>query len=152
MNWQAISRFGDAHPWLLPSLAAIITLLLTGIYKSTAWARRFLRRRWEHWEDNLIAAYLTRQVNQGPFEADDYGHIPRVQRDCSILQIAAALDRKPVNIRGVLKRLEEQDRARQRAKSDYWSATDYQMQQPIGKLVKVRLDYLEKRRLAARQQ
>jgi hypothetical protein len=115
------------------------------MYKSAAWARGLFRARWERWEDNLIAAYLMRQVNQGPFEADDYGHSPRVQKDCSIIQIADALKRQPVKIRGILVRLGRQDRALQRAKSDSWSATDYQMRLPIGKLVRVRLDYLERR-------
>jgi hypothetical protein len=144
-SWQTLLRFGDAHPWFLPSVAAILTLLATG-YKAAAWARRMIRSQWNRWEDSLIAAYLVRQVNPGPSEADRYGHIPRVQRDCSVLQIAEVLERKPVIVREVLERLERQDRVRQRAKSDMWSATDYQMRQPIGKLVKMRLDHLEKKR------
>jgi hypothetical protein len=101
--------------------------------------------RWERWDDNLVAGYLTRQVNPGPFQPDRYGHIRRAQRDCSVLQIADALKLKPVKVHAVIERLERQERVRQRAKSDMWSATDYQMRQPIGRLMKMRLDYLERK-------
>jgi hypothetical protein len=143
--WQTLLRFGDAHPWFLPSVAAILTLLGTA-YKCSAWARRVIRSRWERWEDNLIAGYLTRQVNPGPFEPDRYGNIRRVQRDCSIIQIADALNLKPVQVRTVVERLERQDRVQQRAKSDMWSATAYQMRQSIGRWVKMWLDHLKRKR------
>ena len=106
-----------------------------------------IRSRWERWEDNLVAGYLTQQVNPGPFELDTYGHIRRVQKDCSVIQIADALKLKPVKVRAAIERLERQERVRERAKSDMWSATPYQTRQPTGRWVKMWLDHLDRKKV-----
>jgi hypothetical protein len=147
VHWQTILRFGDAHPWFLPSFAAIVTLLAAA-YKSTAWMRRSTRNYWECWEDKLIGAYLSQQVNPGPFEPDSYGHTPRKQKDCSSIEIAEALGKKPVTVSKILDRLEKQQRARRRGTTDNWWATDYQVRQPIGMLVKARLEHLKRKSLS----
>ena len=143
-----ILQFGDAHPWFLASLAAIVTLLTTA-HKIWTWACRMIHRRLETWEDNLVAGYLTQQTNPGPFEPDSRGITPRRQRDCSSIDIAEALRIKPVKVRACLDRLQSQQRVKRRGNSDLWSATDYQMRQPIGIFVRMRLRQIEKRKLAA---
>jgi hypothetical protein len=143
-HWRTLLRFGDAHPWFLPSVAAILTLLGAG-YKSAAWARRVIHSWRERWDDNLLAGYLARQVNPGPFEPDKRGLSSPVQKDCSSIEIAEALRIKPAKARGVITRLQSQGRVKQRKNSDMWSATDYQMRQPIGRWVKMWLDHLERK-------
>jgi len=146
-SWQKILQFGDAHPWFLASLAAIVTLLTTA-HKIWTWACRMIRRRLETWEDNLVAAYLALQVNLGPFEPDKRGLSPRKQKDCSTMQIADAFGKNPAKIRAILDRLERQHRVKQRGNTNLWSATDYQMRQPIGICVRMRLRQIEKRKSA----
>jgi hypothetical protein len=70
--WHALLSFGDAHPWFLPSLAAIFTLLGV-LYRASATMHRWLRRAWESFENDVVAGYLMRQVNVGELKPDSLG-------------------------------------------------------------------------------
>jgi hypothetical protein len=142
-TWQTLLRFGDAHPWFLPSVAAVFTLLGVA-YKASTWLRRMIRGLRERWEDGIVAGYLVRQINTGSREADKYGHSPRLQKDCTIHQIAYFVKNKPFKVREILERLETQMRTQHRGNQSDWSATDYEMRQPIGLLVKLRLYFLQR--------
>src|SRR6266403_945005 len=107
--WQAMLRFFDAHPWLLPSIAAVVTLV-AATYKTASWARR-QALTWRHRRDERqLLAFLSKQLNPGPFGPDSYGHTPRRQKDCSSIEIAQALRREPFKIRATLEQLEQQHR------------------------------------------
>jgi hypothetical protein len=104
-----------------------------------------VRSLWRFCEDEVVAGCITGQVNPGPFESDKRGVSPSVQKDCSSLKIAEILSIKPARARTVLERLKTQQRVKQHRKSDMWSATPYQTQQPTRKWVKMWLDHLERK-------
>ena len=139
--WQALLRFGDAHPWFLPSVAAAITILGFA-YKASAGFRRLLKSFSERLEDNLVAGYLMSQVNPGPFTQNAYGHVKPRQKDCTLSQIVFFLKKRPHKIKAILDRLEHQMRAERRG--ELWHASDYQTKQKVGRFTKMRLYFLHR--------
>jgi hypothetical protein len=129
--WHTLLGFGDAHPWFLPSLAAIFTLLGV-LYRASATLRRLLRGLWESFENDVVAGYLMRQVNIGELKADSHGISPRRQKNCSLLQVASSLHKKPHKTQAILERLKQQLRVESHGNT--WCATDYQLGQVSGSL------------------
>jgi len=99
-----------------------------------------IRARLERWAENIVAAYLMQQVNTGPRGPDSYGQTKRLQKDCTIFQIAFFVKKEPYQMRAILERLHAQMRAEPRGQ--LWAASDYQMRQRIGRLVRLRLYFL----------
>ena len=139
--WHELLCFGDAHPWFLPSLAAVFTLLGVA-YKGSTWFRLMIRNRWERLEDDIAAGYLMSQINTGSLGPDKYGHSQPLQKPCTLFQVAFFLKKQPHKARAILERLEHQMRAKRRG--DMWQATDYQMRQSIGSFTKIRLYFLRR--------
>jgi len=125
--WEAVK------PYLLP---LVFSTAMLGL----GW--KVIRYTWQWWEENFIAGYLSLQKNSGPFEPDKYGHTPAKQKACNALEIAKALQKKPITVERTLERLKKQLRAARHGTQGDWYATDYQLSLRIGWLVWWRLQSL----------
>ena len=124
--WESILRFGDAHPWFLRSLAAVIALL-TVAYKGTSWTGDAIKKARRRRLEKRVIGYLLKQLNPAPFAPDGYGHIPRRQKDCSGMEIAQALRKEPFKVRAILEELKKQHRVEQRGQHDLWCVANNEL-------------------------
>lgn len=120
-------RFFDAHPWFLPTVAGIATLIGAG-YHIAAWSHRMMHAWWQRREEKQIIEYLAMQLNPGPFVRNGYGQIPRRQKDCTVKEIARSLRKKPVKVLAIPERLEQQHQVgRSGMYGEWWCISDHEL-------------------------
>ena len=105
------------------SIVAILVGLLTitkEIAKGVMSARRMINDYIERHKAGRIVDYLATQTNPEPLTADKYGHSPPLHKFCGSLQIANALNMKPLLVLYLLGKLREQQRVEQQGIIDSW--------------------------------
>ena len=125
--WKALV----ANP--LVGTAAIVTAIV-GLFTISEKFGKFIVSGWQIVHNRIerhraerIVNFLAAQINPKPQISDAYGHTPPTHLSCSSLNIAEALNLKPLRVLHLLRQLKEQARVEQQGIIDSWEISRHEL-------------------------